>query len=565
MNRLKEIGLILLLIAVSAVPRFVGLGRFTSIDEPFWLRVSGNFFYALGQRDFASMYYTYHPAVTTMWLIAAGMLLYFPQYRNLGQGYLKPGKFDAFMLEHGKSLLQLLVTSRALQVIVILALLLIMYLLLRRLCGAQKALFTTALISLSPYFLGHSRLLNHEAMLALFLVISLLSLLIYLFSGRNWQFLLLSAAAAGLAQLSKSSGIVLFPVAGLLTCIAAMGSRDRRFGPAILDTVRIIGIWVIGAAVTYVLIWPGMWVEPAAILGHVYGDALGYTFQGTRSGPTFGISAQILRLSQMAPGFRFYLTDLFWRLSPLTLLGFLLAVATLIIRPKSEGDAKDARLIWSTLLLGGLMLVLFSIQRGRRSPHYTLTTYVVLDLVAGLGWSRTLQLLAEQRLKFAKGWIMAAALVIILGLQLASSLGAYPYYITYYDPLVEALHPGVQNPTLVETGYGVGLDQAAAYLATKPNARDMLVMSVNGLGSFSYYFPGQTAVMNYLNLSDPQVVSILRDSQYVVVDYYNQQRDGQVGDLVGIQPDRIIWLNGLDYLHVYRSADVLARLPASQP
>jgi len=32
-------------------------------------------------RAFANTVYDYHPAVTTMWIIALGMLIYFPQYR----------------------------------------------------------------------------------------------------------------------------------------------------------------------------------------------------------------------------------------------------------------------------------------------------------------------------------------------------------------------------------------------------------------------------------------------------------------------------------------------------
>ncbi len=71
--------------------------------------------------------------------------------------------------------------------------------------------------------------------------------------------------------------------------------------------------------------------------------------------------------------------------------------------------------------------------------------------------------------------------------------------------------------------------------------------------------------MNYLTLSDPLVVAILRDSQYVVVDYYNQKRNDQLADLQGIQPEKVIWLDGVDFLHIYRSADFLSRLPATEP
>ena len=193
MNKYREIILVLIMVAIIAIPRFVGLGNFTSIDEPYWLQSSGNFYYALGQRQFENTVYGYHPAVTTMWIITMGMLVYFPQYRALGQGYLKPGKFNIFMPAHGKDLLQLLIVSRAIQVFVILVLLLVVYFLLRRIFDPRTAFFTTSLISLSPYFLGQSRLLNHEAMLGLFLLISLLAMLVYLYIEKKWIFLVLSA------------------------------------------------------------------------------------------------------------------------------------------------------------------------------------------------------------------------------------------------------------------------------------------------------------------------------------------------------------------------------------
>jgi hypothetical protein len=106
----------------------------------------------------------------------------------------------------------------------------------------------------------------------------------------------------------------------------------------------------------------------------------------------------------------------------------------------------------------------------------------------------------------------------------------------------------------------VGLEKAAAYLAAKPDAREMLVLSAHGVGCFSYYFPGRTIAMNNLVLSDPLVASIVRDSQYVVVDYHNQRRNGLIEDLRGVTPEKVIWLNGMEFLHIYRSPDLEARL-----
>ena len=106
-------------------------------------------------------------------------------------------------------------------------------------------------------------------------------------------------------------------------------------------------------------------------------------------------------------------------------------------------------------------MLLFGIQHGTKPPHYILTAYLAVDLIAGLGWSRAIEALSRLRPQFQSAWLTTGIVTGVLALQLISALGFYPYYITYYDPVLEALQPGIQNPTLRNTGYGVGLDQAA--------------------------------------------------------------------------------------------------------
>ena len=309
MSRQRVVLLTVLLVIISAVPRLVGLGDFTSLDEPFWLRQSANFYYALGQRDFANTIYEYHPAVTTMWVVTAGMLLYFPEYRALDEGYLKPGKFDLFLPEHGKDPLQLLIFSRAVQVLVVIVLLVALFLLLRRLFDDFSAFLALGLISLSPFFLGHSRLLNHEAMLALFMLVAVLGLLVYLYRDRKLWLVLLSGAAGGLAQLTKSSGVVLLPVILLVVLIHVLSGPRAGRRPAATGAAKTFAVWLLTVALTYVLFWPGMWVAPLQMLSDVYGNAFTYAFQGSRLSVTGSVNPDAFRLSSLIPGLQFYLSD----------------------------------------------------------------------------------------------------------------------------------------------------------------------------------------------------------------------------------------------------------------
>src|SRR5688572_14409481 len=85
MNRGKypEILTYFILLTALLAPRLMQLNSFATLDEPYWLSMGANFYYALGQREFQNTVYEYQPAVTTMWIVTAAMIAYFPEYRGL--------------------------------------------------------------------------------------------------------------------------------------------------------------------------------------------------------------------------------------------------------------------------------------------------------------------------------------------------------------------------------------------------------------------------------------------------------------------------------------------------
>ncbi len=106
-------------------------------------------------------------------MVTAAMLSYFPEYRGLGQGYMiKYRQFEDILTAHGKRPLELLWRSRLIAVLVVSATLLGACWLLRYLLGSKIALGAILLAAFDPYFLGHSRLLNHEALLAVFATVA---------------------------------------------------------------------------------------------------------------------------------------------------------------------------------------------------------------------------------------------------------------------------------------------------------------------------------------------------------------------------------------------------------
>ncbi|MGD9093484.1 MAG: hypothetical protein PVF74_11610, partial [Anaerolineales bacterium] len=107
-----SMGVILITLAIL-LPRAVALDRFATPDEHLWVYRSANFYYALGQRDFASTFQKEHPGVTTMWAGMAGFLTRFPEYRGSGLGQIVSPELDYYLREIAQvPPLEILVASR---------------------------------------------------------------------------------------------------------------------------------------------------------------------------------------------------------------------------------------------------------------------------------------------------------------------------------------------------------------------------------------------------------------------------------------------------------------------
>ena len=346
----------------------------------------------------------------------------------------------------------------------------------------------------------------------------MLALLAHLFLERKAGFLILSGAAAGFAQLTKSSSIVLLPAIGLLFVLEIFLHRrvgwKRRLAAVLADA----GIWLAIAALVYFVFWPGMWVAPGEMLAQVYGNAFSYAFEGSRLSVTGGVP---LAPSQLGLGdVAIYVQSMLWRTTPVIWFGSLLAVAALMRR-----DWEGRAVLLSVFAVGSLFVILFGVVSGRNSAHYVLTSYVSLDIIAATGIVEAADwlggVLAGVGRRVLPAFIICAALIG----QAASALAFFPYYYIYYNPIMEAPQPGRQNPNF---GYGEGLDLAASYLREKPGApRSPRSMAFYGRGPFSFFYPGRTEQLKpvYADAENvPQLQQILHSSDYLVI-YYELEKE----------------------------------------
>lgn len=547
--------LALLLLALTLPSRLINIDRAVNIDEPWWVISSSNFYYAVTHRDFQDTYFEYHPGVTNMWVISTAMHLYFPEYRGLGQGYFDQRKpfFEEFLRENGKETLNLVRLSRYIQTGVLALFALTAFFLLSSLVGQNIAFFSIALATISPFFLGHSRLLNMESMGAMFVLVSLLGMHIYLTHDRKLYYLLLSGAAFGLAQLNKSTSIALLGVVGVMLLVELFKQNGSSIGTRFGKAVRIFAIWFGAAALVYFILWPGMWVDPARMLSEVYGNAFSYAFQGARLDVTEELNPAEFSVVTRFDGILLYLRYWLSGTTFITWLGLIFSITFLFSKGEQYLAANVRALLGYLGLLGVLFILMFGIAQGRNHAHYIMNTFVAFDVMAGIGWGVALQWVWS-RWKVPT-YTTVSVLVVLVLFQIGFGLPYTPYYFTFKNPLM------AEAATL---GYGEGLSEAADYLAEKPNSSQLTAYVYNGMGTFSYYFPGKTVILKRANVYYGDFATItdeLRNSDYLILYPITRKIHPETEKVLSVlegvvEPEKTIYINGLEYIQIYRVVDI---------
>lgn len=559
-NKLIDVAIYVGLIVVFLAPRLPKIGAFVTLDEPSWLSQGANFYYALGQREFENTVYEYQPAVTTMSIISFAMFLYFPEYRGFGQGYLdyEKGRLDPFMIEKGYDPLVLLIYSRVIQIFLLLVLFLVLYYLLQKFLPRPVAIFALVFSMFDPFYLSQARLMNHEAMVTLFVMVSLIAFAIYLFKERKFVFLILSGVAGGFAQLSKSSAIAMLAAMGIMLLWQMVQNREQGWGKVFVDALKSFAMWFAILAVTYFVFWPGMWVAPGKMLYTVYGNAFSYAFQGARLKITEELDVAQFSLNTRFQDIWEVFKILLYRTTPFTWIGVLLGFALPFTRNPEQ--APRNKLFFTLLLTNAVAFVLLiGIAQGRNSPHYILSSYLSFNLLAGLGWFHFAQWFAE-RIPSRRVISQYALLSIVMLAQVGSAVANFPYYFTYRNPILAAAGWYSEFPHFP---YCEGLELAAHYLASLPDAENATVFSYYGRGCVSYYYPGPwISYRPYYSDGEhtEDLLNNLRASEYLIVYYANQgqlaHHQNFVNAMSKAEPFHVIWLNGYEYVRIYKVDDL---------
>jgi MFS family permease len=532
------------------LPRVLRLDRFVVSDEPLWLYRSANFYYALTHHDFASTYQKEHPGVTIMWAGTAGFLARYPGYRGSGLGQVESQEFEYYMNNFAKvSALDVLVAGRFFVVFGNVLALALSLLLARRMLGTLPALIGFLLVAFDPFHLSLSRILHPDAMLGSLMLLSLLAFMDYLHNQRLLS-LLISGAAAGFAWLTKSPGFVLVPVIGILILYKAWSGLRIPMGGLWLKRLWSYAfpliLWGIAGILIFIAFWPALWVDPGRALSAIFSKAEHYAEEG-HSAPVF-FNGNIAEDGQLGlPYFYYYPLTYLWRSTPVVLVGLLLTAWGIIKRRKPFVQS-ETRLVIGGFLIMAIVFTIVMTLGAKKAPRYLIPIYAPLDICAGIGWAYLAYWFNERR------FVSALSLFLVIGVQAALSLSTFPYYFTYYNPLMGGSRKVVE---VLEIGWGEGLDQAARYLNQKSDASDLHVISWYSNGSFSYFFNGHTRFLGSETGNEEGSKSWDRfiTSDYAVIYIHQWQRNTpeKILDYLSAKiPEYSVWINGIEYARVYK-------------
>jgi hypothetical protein len=481
----------LLLSGVAALPRVVSLGQLVTVDEVnFWYRRTNTYDNGLRNGNYAATLQSGHPGAATMALGTIGLRLPFQVDQQAPSDYLA-------RLARARLPLAL-VGALAVGV---------GYLLLRQLFTPLLALLAAGLWAGDLFLLGHTRLLHLDALLTSCMTLAVLALLAVIADRRsqiadygksqpsndhhaasqressifNFQFAIYTVLAGfftGLALLTKVPSVVLLPFAALVLLVAAPVARSRL---ALAQRVkwaapRYLGVLLV-AAITFVALWPAMWVMPGEAIARIIGDATTEGFEPHATGNFF------LGRYVEDPGPLFYPLVLLFRLGPLTLLG-------LLILPLAAGRGMPGvRAPRRALLLLALYAVGFTLLMSlsaKKFDRYLLPVFPALDILAAVGLFALFDL-AHKRLASLSRLpkqsattnlqpVLPQAMGVALTLAIAGSLVTWyhPYTMAYFNPLVGG-GPVAQRVFLV--GWGEGLEQVGALLNQEPEPEQRRVSS----------------------------------------------------------------------------------------
>jgi hypothetical protein len=527
-RRWVVVGLALLFL-LAFVPRVM-----YPVSRPLqWYFRSAQFFQAILRGDLAGTLFSEHPGVTVMWLSGAALWGWYGLQSLLGLNPPTPLETEGYAFFD-----RVTVAVVPLALVVALGIIWGWYL-LRRLFGSRPfgrrvAWVAAVLWAIDPFYLVNSKALHLDATLSTLMVLSALWMLVYL-RERRWRYLILSAILGGLAILTKISAVFLFPFWGLCVLVDWLPSIHgfRSLFSNLWSLVSRVLLWLLIAAAVFFVLWPALWVQPAASFDWVINEGILLHKDDVRDQPLFYRGT----LGVQDPGPGFYLDTILFRTTFLTLPFVVVGLLALWCRQREE------RL---SLLLLVSFAAFFFIQMslsGWKDGRYLLPIFLTFDILAACGlvwWAGRLPLKSLVQMGVVGGLLVVQAVVVF---------SHHPYYGTHYNALLGGQRAAERVFPLAE--WGEGLDLAGQYVDSQPGAKDFTIGT---------QFLANEMLVQHVRASVYEVRQVKDEADYLVfgVQYTTRGRSyGRWGKeweetYKFREPEFVATFNGVPYAWVHR-------------
>ena len=416
-------------------------------DAHFWYQRTLDFSEAALKGDFAKTYQNAKPGVTVMWLSGIPLHLFLNTYEKV-RGFrpyiFGQGSFDLIHFVVKAPLVTLGLISAG-----------FLYYFASKIWNKSFALLCLILLVFQPYFLFVLRIFHADGALVSFMSVAALSLIYYLsHENKSSKYLYISAIATGMAFLTKTQAIFLYPFGGLIFLFNRVFFKEETM----VFYVKKYLVWVFVSILTIFTFFPALWVNPRYVLTDMFKEAFVVAEEGrnTTGGDNLPYIKQLIPDPANRRMFSIYNLVLFPA-------GVFLFIKNYKRMRKSEAKV----LAYSFLFIFFYFCQMFLVYQ--KSLRYLAPAYFFISIIAAYGLYSVV-----------RNWSSRGKNILAGGLLAVSFAGAF-YYAPHYSTVVER-----------NTTWGELAIEAARYLNEKPDAALMKVAVEPKFHTFRPFFKGES-------------------------------------------------------------------------
>lgn len=426
-------------------------------DGARWHRRSERFIQAIKSGDLSSTYQHYQPGVTLMWINSVTKKLVW-EAQDLF-------KLPRWSLENAQDFPKIHAVSKFALVSFLSLLLLYQMAIISKIAGLKPTLLYGFFVSIEPFLIGIDRWFHLTSLESYFAFSAFLTYL-YSLVIKNRKLYFLAGVFVSLSVLSKLTGFIVFPLIVLIEMISGLYTKELR------KSAGNIGIFIVGAAVTFVALFPALWSNFSDVTSKLVEAVVGAVESDTR--------AQYFK-----PPFSYiyYAIVLAFKLSPITVIAFLSSLGVFVWKLREKKSYAEGRFILAYLLTFLLVLTIST----KKIDRYALALVQPILLFVSI-------YLAKLKLK---------ALLAILALQAIFAM--YTFYA--YFPAISGYYSPIFGGA--ETSLSLGVyENSGEYFAQS-------AFYLNSLGRHKVYIPDNYESFKYFYYG-PAVRDFSTSVKYVV-------------------------------------------------